>query len=82
MTLRNVTISMDEETARWARVEAAKREVSMSRFIGAILAERMRNGDAYEAAMRSYLSRKPTRMQGNPAPYPTRDELHDRAALR
>ena len=30
--MRNVTITLDEETARWARVEAAMRGTSVSRL--------------------------------------------------
>jgi hypothetical protein len=30
----NVTISMDEETARWVRVEAANAGLSVSRWVG------------------------------------------------
>jgi hypothetical protein len=32
--MKNVTITLDEETARWARVEAAKAGKSLSRWIG------------------------------------------------
>jgi hypothetical protein len=38
--MKNVTISMDEATAAWARVEAAKAGKSLSRFVGDILEER------------------------------------------
>ncbi len=38
--MKNVTISMDESTAQWARVEAAKAGKSLSRFVGDVLAER------------------------------------------
>ena len=33
--MKNVTISMDEDTLRWVRVEAAKAGMSVSRWIGA-----------------------------------------------
>jgi hypothetical protein len=36
--MKNVTISMDDETAAWARVEAAKRGKSLSRYVGDVLA--------------------------------------------
>ena len=39
--MRNVTITLDEEVAHWARVEAAKRETSVSRLVGEMLGERM-----------------------------------------
>ena len=81
MVLRNVTITLDEETARWARVEAARRDVSVSRFIGQMLHERMDDDVRYGQAMKSLFSRGP-RPLGYRASKPARDELHDRAALR
>jgi hypothetical protein len=38
--MKNITISMDDETAAWARVEAAKAGKSVSRFIGDMLASK------------------------------------------
>ncbi len=40
--MANVTITMDGETARWVRVEAAKAGKSVSRWVGELLAERRR----------------------------------------
>ncbi len=51
--MKNVTISMEDEVARWLRLEAAKREMSVSRFLGLLAKERMRFGRHYERAMRS-----------------------------
>ena len=36
--MKNVTISMDETVAAWARIEAAKAGKSLSRFVGDVLA--------------------------------------------
>jgi hypothetical protein len=38
--MKNVTISMDDETAAWARVEAAKQGKSLSRYVGDLLADK------------------------------------------
>lgn len=62
-------------------MEAAGENTSVSRFVGELLAERMRASHAYDAAMERYLSVKP-RSISTGRPYPTRDELHDRAGLR
>ena len=35
--LRNVTITLDEEVARWARVEAARQDTSVSQMIAGLL---------------------------------------------
>jgi hypothetical protein len=39
--LRNVTVTLEEEVARWARIEAARRDTSVSRLLGELLKERM-----------------------------------------
>ena len=40
--MKNITITLDERTASWARVYAAERGKSISRLLGEILQERMR----------------------------------------
>jgi hypothetical protein len=40
--MKNVTISLDEDTAVWARVEAAKAGKSLSRYLADLLTERRR----------------------------------------
>jgi hypothetical protein len=78
--LRNVTITLEESVARWARMEAARRDTSVSQMLAGILKERMKEKDSYEAAMRSALARKPfLKTDGR---YLTREEVHDRARLR
>ena len=77
--MKNVTITLDEETARLARVQAAERNMSLSRYIGELLQERMRRSREYEAAYRSFLAEKPLRLRGRRL---TREEVNDRAALR
>ena len=79
--MKNVTITLDEETARWARVEAAQRDTSVSRLISELLHEHMRTQATYEDAMRRYLARPPIVLKDT-GHYPTREELHDRAGLR
>lgn len=79
-TLRNVTVTLEEEVARWARVYAARRDTSVSRLLAEILKERMLEEDDYERAMRRALARKPfLKTNGR---YPSREELHGRARLR
>ena len=81
--MKNVTITLDEETAAWARVHAAQRNVSLSRFVGELLRERMSESQEYDRAMRRYLSRGPFKaLKGKPERYPKRDELHDRGGPR
>ncbi len=80
--MKNVTVTLDEETARWARMEAARREMSVSRLIRNLLQENMRQNQTYEMAMRRYLSQPTRNLNEEGSPYPTRDEIHDRASFR
>jgi hypothetical protein len=41
--LRNVTVTLEEDVAQWARIEAARRDTSVSRLLGQLLKERMEN---------------------------------------
>jgi len=80
--LKNLTITLDEETAARARVQAAERNMSLSRYIGEVLREQMRNSDDYEAAYRAWRAEKPFPLKGPAERYPKREELYDRPVLR
>ncbi len=78
--LRNITVSLDERVAHWVRLEAARQETSVSRFLGGVLKDRMLEESGYEQAMRRALARKPfLRTDGR---YLSREEVHERAHLR
>ena len=77
--MKNVTVSMSEEVARWARVHAARRGMSVSRMIGQLVEELMHQTEGYEAAMERHLTRERGSLGGR-AGYPDRDELYDRGA--
>lgn len=49
--MKNVTITLDEKTARWARVYAAKHNASVSPLVSEMLQERMVRLRDYENAM-------------------------------
>lgn len=80
--LRNVTVTLDEDTALWARLEAARRDTSMSRLLGEILRERMGQEDEYASARARYLAQAPEVHRRPGQRLPTRDELHERHGLR
>jgi hypothetical protein len=80
--MKNVTITLDEKTATWARRHAAAHDMSLSRYVGELLEKTMGESREYERAMRQYLARQPAKLKKRSAPYPTRDELHDRNGLR
>jgi len=78
--LRNITVTLEEAVARWARMEAARHETSVSRLLGEILKERMQRTDEYRKAMRRALAREEfPKKEGR---YLSREEAHDRARLR
>jgi len=80
--MKNVTITLDEQAAAWARVRAAERDMSLSRFVGEMLREKMQHSRDYEKAMAASLAEKPLDLKGPWEPYPKREELHDRPVLR
>jgi hypothetical protein len=79
--MRNVTITLEEQVAAWARVRAAQLDQSLSSFVAGLLRAQMSQNDAYEAAMAAFLAEKPVRLKRH-GKYPDRDSLHDRAGLR
>ena len=80
MVTRNVTVSLDAAVALWARLEAARRDTSVSQLLGEMLKERMDGEKRYVTAMRSALARRPfLKSDGH---YLGRNEVHDRNRLR
>lgn len=73
--MKNVTVTMEDGVAEWARLEAARRNTSVSRLIGEMLAEKMRHDDAYERAMNEWLQR-PALFTSNSVAYPTQDQTY------
>lgn len=80
--MKNVTVTLDEETALWARLEAARRDISVSSLIRQLLTEHMGGRVAYEGARSRYLARGGSGLSRQSGRYPRREELHDRAGLR
>jgi len=80
MGSRNVTVVLEDEVALWARVEAARRDTSLSRLLGDLLKQHMSREMGYEQAMCSALQREP--FVATDGRYLERDELHERPRLR
>ncbi len=80
--MKNVTITLDEEVARWARIRAAELNTSVSRLLGELLERLMLEEQNYHAAMKQYVSGKPRVLNEAGTEYPKRDDLHDRDHLR
>jgi len=80
--MKNITITVDEQAAAWAKVQAAEQNMSLSRYVGELLRERMRRSREYEAAYKAWRDEKPIKLKGPADRYATREELHDRPVLR
>ena len=77
--MKNVTITLDEKVAAWARIRAAERETSVSHLVGDMLKERMFEEKRYQLSMQHYLSQTPRLLKEPGATYPTREEHHERS---
>ncbi len=73
--MKNVTVTMEDSVADWARMEAARRNTSVSKLVGEMLAEKMRHDDAYERAMNEWL-RRDLNFKSDGSPYPQREEIY------
>jgi plasmid stability protein len=76
--MKNVTITLDEEVAHWARIRAAEQDTSVSRLVGEMLREKMVEEKSYQIARQQYLSRSPKKLKKPAAKYPRREELYAR----
>lgn len=81
--MRNITITVDDETAQRAREYAAAHNTSLSRLVAELLTEKLRLDDAYEQAYRHWRSLdRGGESLSNGEPYPSRESLYDRPGLR
>jgi hypothetical protein len=80
--LRNITITLDEEIVRWARIEAARKGTSVSQLIAQVLRAHMPGRDDYTEAKLRYFAQQPRVHRKAKQRYPSRDELHERNRLR
>ena len=74
--LRSITVTLEVEVAHWARIEAANRGTSVSRFLEVVLRERMVEEEQYREAKARALARKPFLNTGGR--YLTRKDTHSR----
>jgi hypothetical protein len=80
--MKNITVTLDDETAAWARIRAATKNMSLSRFLGDLLHRTMNESQEYEIAMARFLAMEPMRLSDGNTAYPKREELYDRSGLR
>jgi hypothetical protein len=77
--MKNVTVSLEEDVALWARLWAARHDTSVSQVLGELLRERMLCEVGYDAAMQQFLGAPPVRLK-QAGGYPSRAQVHDRSS--
>ena len=77
--MKNVTISLPDDLARW--LQAAADDRGVSGWVADLAGMRCQE-DKYEAAMKEALAIKPWKMEWVDGRKPTREKLHDRAGFR
>ena len=82
--MKNVTITLPENVARWVRVRAAENDRSVSKWLAELIEGMRRQEDDYDVAMERFLerARETRKIEWVDGRKPTREELHDRAGLR
>ncbi|MXW70178.1 MAG: hypothetical protein F4Z74_01845 [Acidobacteria bacterium] len=80
--MKNITIALPEDTARWVRVRAATEDRSVSRWLAELLEGMRRRDDEYDVAMERLLAIKPQKLNWIAGRRPTREEIYDRPVLR
>ena len=78
--MKNITITLPEDVARWLRVKAAENERSVSKWLAELLEDMQCQEDEYEVAMEQFLTRarEPRKIKWIDGRKPTREELYDR----
>ncbi len=70
--MKNVTITVEDATLEWIRIEAAKRNTSVSRLVGEMLTDKMQHDDAYARAQCDWVADASSFNSSGKA-YPPRD---------
>ena len=75
--MKNLTISMPEDLARWARVWAAEQDTSVSALLAGLLRAKRDEEVRYDSAYRDVVAERPLNLSGGQA-YPTRANIYER----
>jgi hypothetical protein len=75
--MKNITITLKEDVARWLRTWAAEHDTSVSRFVGQLVEQQMNAERQYPQSKQSFLARQPQPLKRSGA-YPSREEVHER----
>ena len=74
--LKNLTITVEEDAIRWARRKAAEENTSVSKLVGRMLEDKMRQTDEYWAAYEKWKHIQP--INGIAANRLTREQANER----
>ncbi len=76
--MKNVTITLDEDVIRWAKIWAASNDTSVSRMLGEELRKKMLAEQHYVRAKKRFLAKSPKPLKPAGTSFPTRDSLYER----
>ena len=76
--MKNLTIALPDDVARWLRVKAAEDDRTVSRWVAELLERMHRQQDDYDVAMQRYLAMQPRKIEWSEGRKPTREALYDR----
>ena len=74
--MKIITLTLDEGTVNWARIHAARRDMSLSRFVGELLDKTMQESREYEMAMQRCLAKRPVELKRSGDLYPIREGVN------
>lgn len=76
--MKNVTVTLPEDTARWVRVWAAEQGKSVSAALAELVEDKRRDREHRQNALRDFRSVQPVDL-GRPGElYPSRESIHER----
>ena len=75
---RNLTVQLDEETVKKARVLAARRSTSVSKLVAREIERLVSEDDGYQRAKANALAHLDRGFHLGGGPLPDRDSLHER----
>jgi hypothetical protein len=77
--MKNVTITLAEDVATWARIRAAERGMSLSRYIAEMISDLRMRKDDQTGVLDRWLEHPGWHSGGGPLP--SREEIYDRSLL-
>ena len=76
--MKNVTVSLPDETAHWVRIWAAHQGKSVSAALAALLEEIRLDQENRRRAQQEFLAVPPRDLNKSTEPYPSRASIHER----